>query len=155
MNWDAIGALSELFGAIAVVATLIYLAIQIRQTKESSRTQAYHLAIEQLVAGVLQPDMALLWESEHRELTETERQRLVGPLGAFIYGHEVLHYLWKKGQVDDELWQNIWLNNKRVLLLDVSMSRLASREGPLSRELLALLEREKKAAAAARSVAAE
>ena len=36
MNWDAIGAFSESVGAAAVVITLIYLAIQIRnQTKES------------------------------------------------------------------------------------------------------------------------
>jgi len=34
MNWDAIGAVGEIFGALAVVVTLIYLA---RQTKENSR----------------------------------------------------------------------------------------------------------------------
>ncbi len=31
MNWDAIGALAELAGATAVVITLIYLALQLRQ----------------------------------------------------------------------------------------------------------------------------
>ncbi|MGR8949135.1 MAG: hypothetical protein ACU84Q_13890 [Gammaproteobacteria bacterium] len=30
MNWDALGAIGELIGAIAVVATLVYLALQIR-----------------------------------------------------------------------------------------------------------------------------
>ena len=36
MNWDAISAFAETVGAAAVVATLLYLAIQIRaQTKES------------------------------------------------------------------------------------------------------------------------
>ena len=30
MNWDAIGAMGEIVGAMAVVATLFYLAIQIR-----------------------------------------------------------------------------------------------------------------------------
>lgn len=34
MNWDAIGAVGEILGAIAVVATLIYLA---KQTTENSR----------------------------------------------------------------------------------------------------------------------
>jgi hypothetical protein len=32
MSWDALGALAELFGAIAVFATLIYLSVQIRQS---------------------------------------------------------------------------------------------------------------------------
>ena len=35
MNWDALGAIAEFVGAIAVIATLIYLAIQIRQNTRS------------------------------------------------------------------------------------------------------------------------
>ena len=34
MNWEAIGAISEIIGAIAVVVTLIYLAVQVRQNSE-------------------------------------------------------------------------------------------------------------------------
>ena len=33
VNWDALGAIAELIGAIAVIATLAYLAIQVRQSK--------------------------------------------------------------------------------------------------------------------------
>ena len=33
VNWDALGAIGELIGAIAVIATLAYLAIQVRQSK--------------------------------------------------------------------------------------------------------------------------
>jgi hypothetical protein len=32
MNWDAIGAIGEIIGAVAVIATLIYLARQIQQS---------------------------------------------------------------------------------------------------------------------------
>lgn len=35
MNWETIGSISELVGAIAVLATLIYLAMQIRQNAQS------------------------------------------------------------------------------------------------------------------------
>ena len=38
MNWDAVGAIAELVGAIAVVATIGYLAFQVRQTNRISRT---------------------------------------------------------------------------------------------------------------------
>ena len=31
MNWDAISAIAELLGAVAVLATLVYLAFQIKQ----------------------------------------------------------------------------------------------------------------------------
>ena len=139
MNWDALGAIAELLGASAVVATLVYLAVQIRQTKEIWRTQSYHLAIDQLVAGAMHPDFALLFASEHRDLTAEEREKLTPALAAFIYGHEVLHYLWQEGQVDDALWQNIWLNNAPVLRGPEAISRLERRRGPLSRALLRLL----------------
>ena len=36
MNWEAIGALGEIVGALAVVLTLAYLAIQVRHAKEAS-----------------------------------------------------------------------------------------------------------------------
>lgn len=39
MNWDAIGAMGEVGGAIAVVATLGYLAVQIRQNTRHVRVQ--------------------------------------------------------------------------------------------------------------------
>ena len=35
MNWDAVGAIAELLGALATVATLAYLAVQIRQNSRS------------------------------------------------------------------------------------------------------------------------
>ncbi len=39
MNWDAIGALSEVVGAIGILITLIYLAIQIRQNTKIVQTE--------------------------------------------------------------------------------------------------------------------
>ena len=39
MNWDALGAIAELLGAIAVLATLLYLA---RQIRESSKAQTFN-----------------------------------------------------------------------------------------------------------------
>ncbi len=42
MNWDAIGAIAELLGAIGVIASLVYLATQIRHSRDqmSQNTQA-------------------------------------------------------------------------------------------------------------------
>ena len=34
MNWEALGAVAELLGAIAVLATLIYLAVQVRHSRD-------------------------------------------------------------------------------------------------------------------------
>ena len=40
MNWEAAGAIGEIVGALAVVATLAYLATQIRQSNRSARIAA-------------------------------------------------------------------------------------------------------------------
>ena len=37
MNWEAIGALGEIFGALAVLVTLIYLSTQVKLTNKISR----------------------------------------------------------------------------------------------------------------------
>ncbi|MFK7899093.1 MAG: hypothetical protein AB8G23_24930 [Myxococcota bacterium] len=48
MNWDAIGAVGEVIGAVAVVVTIAYLGRQIReksnQVKVSSRISLNHRA---------------------------------------------------------------------------------------------------------------
>ncbi|MCB1669689.1 MAG: hypothetical protein R3F41_10945 [Gammaproteobacteria bacterium] len=36
MNWEAIGAIGEILGAMAVVMTLVYLAVQVRYAKEAA-----------------------------------------------------------------------------------------------------------------------
>ena len=38
MNWDSVGAIGELLGAVAVVVSLIYLGRQVRQNTTAVRT---------------------------------------------------------------------------------------------------------------------
>ena len=37
MNWDAMGAVGEVVGALAVVISIVYLAIQIRQNTQTTK----------------------------------------------------------------------------------------------------------------------
>jgi hypothetical protein len=49
VNWEALGAVAELLGAIAVFATLAYLSVQIRQSNVVMREQAqYHMLQNQV-----------------------------------------------------------------------------------------------------------
>ena len=48
MNWDAIGAIGEIVGAIAVFVTLVYLALQIRQNTIQSRASSHHAISDSL-----------------------------------------------------------------------------------------------------------
>ena len=48
MNWEAIGALGEIAGALAVVASLVYLATQIRQSNKHLDLESSKHTIEQV-----------------------------------------------------------------------------------------------------------
>ena len=54
MNWEAIGAIGELIGAVAVVATLIYLAVQIRYAKHQLEINGIYSRAQTSV-GILSP----------------------------------------------------------------------------------------------------
>lgn len=49
MNWDALGAIAELVGALAVILTLAYLARQISQNTKMMSAQAYQARSDSLV----------------------------------------------------------------------------------------------------------
>lgn len=57
MNWEAIGAVGELVGALAVVASLVYLALQIRHSARLAQVQ-----IDQAEAAALQAQMDRVME---------------------------------------------------------------------------------------------
>ena len=48
MNWDVVSAVSELLGAVAVVVSLLYVAKQLRDTKNESSVENTHRVTESL-----------------------------------------------------------------------------------------------------------
>ncbi len=70
MNWDAIGAIGEVIGALAVMISLIYLATQIRAGTKATRSQNIHAQTEQkLQIWELQtsPEMAQIHRKVYRD----------------------------------------------------------------------------------------
>jgi len=49
MNWDAIGSIGEIIGAIATVATLLYLSLQIRSNTLVAKRQSLGDVIDRLI----------------------------------------------------------------------------------------------------------
>jgi len=72
MNWDAIGAIAELLGAVGVIASLVYLAGQIRHSREqmSQNTRA-------LRAGTYQQYFQSLGDTTARGLDNPVREEAV------------------------------------------------------------------------------
>jgi hypothetical protein len=76
MNWEAIGAIGEIVGALAVFGTLAYLAVQIKQVKSDLHLSSYREAnrIFNDVTGsvVNSPELAKTLEQASSELDRIE-----------------------------------------------------------------------------------
>ena len=83
MNWEALGAIGEVTGAIAVVLTLGYLAVQIRQANAIARASAFRDLQQQMGSVIVEvakdPDLNRIWNSalfSEDELSVEDRDRI-------------------------------------------------------------------------------
>jgi len=111
MNWDAIGAVGEIVGAAAVIATLVYLSIQIRQSKVSTTSANMLNAIESFnplnMSVGSDPELASLVNrgvSEFDSLDEKERAQYSYIQRAYFNCFWNVFLQHKLGSVSEELW---------------------------------------------------
>jgi hypothetical protein len=82
MRWDAIGATGEVLGAIAVLATLLYLARQIKQLTKQNHIEAFQHMQDQLNTYLRQissseetASLVVKGRQSYSSLNEVERLR--------------------------------------------------------------------------------
>lgn len=147
MNWEAVGAFGEVFGAFTVVATLVYLARQIRSSAAANHVTAYHQAQQQLWSAaetvasdpILSELVANTIGGGIDTLSPPDRIRVEFLMGSFLFGMEIMMGLYRKGYIDSELWQNVFENNFRLVGSPLCREILVNRPGPLSQSLIALI----------------
>lgn len=109
MNWEAIGAIGEIGGALAVLVSLIYLAVQIRQNTKMMRSSAK----QQLTAGTQNLiykaiDNSDAWvkltNGEHASTPE-EDARMSLLVRAMLRGFEAQVYQHQAGLLEEDEWQ--------------------------------------------------
>ena len=111
MNWEAIGAIGELGGALAVVVTLVYLAIQIRQNTDSVRSNTFQSVSESFNAWSVQlirdPEVVKLYNSgltDYEALEEIERSRFQLLISTQFRNYENIYYQHRHATLDHEVW---------------------------------------------------
>ena len=97
MNWEALGAIAELLGALAVIATLVYLSLQIRQNstllKETAAaaTRDGYLGMSRLLAENSEANR-VFWDGleSRAALSEQDRRRFdpILSINMHIWQHE-------------------------------------------------------------------
>ena len=90
MNWEAVSAIGEIVGALAVFVTLIYLAIQIRQNTITVQAAANQGTTDRETNAIIQminnPD--ILISITKQELTVGEIEKLYSFLSLIRRNHE-------------------------------------------------------------------
>ena len=116
MNWDAIGAIGEVAGAVGVIITLLYLSIQIRQNSkmmQANSKQSIADASQQLIYHT--KDEAEIMEKfifTEGELTPIEHRKAWFLMRAMLRGYESQVFQYELGLMDESEWNYL----KNVIL---------------------------------------
>jgi hypothetical protein len=111
MNWEAISALAGIFAAVAVVLTVVYLAIQIRENTAATRSHTHYLATAALAetAAIIASDEKLsriyntgLATPDELDENEYFRFALIGT--SQFRSFENLFFQYRSGFVDEDFW---------------------------------------------------
>jgi hypothetical protein len=108
MNWEAISAISEIVGAIAVVISLIYVAAQIRQNTKMMRSAAKHSITEAsqnfIYTAIDKSEEWVRLTTDQDPSTPEEDARMSLMVRAMLRGFESQCYQYESGLLEDDEW---------------------------------------------------
>jgi hypothetical protein len=118
MQWDAIGAVGEIVGALAVVATLFYLARQIRYNSKVSKadmSKDLFLATRSATLDLARdPDLARL-NADIRGIGDVQLLKRVSFYQSFFRLYELVYTLHRQDLVDEGIFES-YLRMIRVFI---------------------------------------
>ena len=113
MNWDALGAIGEIVGAIAVLLTLLYLALQVRQanaTVRSATTSDHHNLMATFRLKLAEnPELTDLLHrglSNRTGMSEQDTHRFDQLMSVLMHASEQAYEFEKMGVVDGHVWDD-------------------------------------------------
>ena len=111
MDWQALAALAQVAAAVAVIPSLIYLALQVKTGAKVFRTDYRDAAFRSLMEWnyhlVADPDLAWMFHRGCRDfdsLTEKERSRMLHLFYSFFKVMENQHLHFLEGVLEPEVW---------------------------------------------------
>ena len=114
MNWEAISAIGQIVGAIAVVISLIYLATEVRSNARATRLAATRSTLDSLYRLIQQitehPDLAELRSrgfDDFESLEGTDRARFFSYMHGLFRNMEDVYYLHLRGHLDPHFWRGL------------------------------------------------
>ena len=109
---ESLANLGEIIGAIAVVVSLIYLAVQVRQNTRAQQTENFSRALDRVAAMQAtlsqDPDMSVIFSkgvSDPSELTSKERMQFTWAMYELFGAFEFMFLASKEDSIPEEIWQ--------------------------------------------------
>jgi hypothetical protein len=151
MNWNAISAIGQIVGAVAVVVSLVYLGRQIRQGARASLAQteleATRMWSEYHARVAHSPDMARIWDYGHtkpEEMSEQDRQRFIWLVAEYFFLVEGLFNQHTRGFLSPGTWsaheRTIAGALENPIVLEWWRSRVSPYSGDFVRHVNGLIE---------------
>ncbi|MDA1370549.1 MAG: hypothetical protein O2971_07290 [Proteobacteria bacterium] len=123
MNWEAIGSIGEIAGALGVIVTLLYLSRQIRESNLAARqagTQEIQNQTQQFVATLgSTPQMSRLWvrgNINDGTLTQDELIQFRTLLMQMVMVWERTYALNCQDRLDPGFWETLTLHRRHLLV---------------------------------------
>jgi len=122
MNWEAVGAISEAIGVIGVMLSLIYLALQVRQSNHATQAATADQITTRFIDFMNLAAGDTLFMNSFREglpyvksLTSEDKLKVLGMIQSLLKIIEEIHYQRLKGFIDDEAWVgwSDWFSNMK------------------------------------------
>jgi hypothetical protein len=111
MNWDAVAVFVESIGALAVVISLVYLAIQTRHNAASTRSATEIEASRKFSAWITRVSeddaLQLIWDDVQSAtpLSPDQYRRWLWAVADLFHMSEGIFFQHQKGLVSDEIWR--------------------------------------------------
>ena len=110
MNWEAIGAIGEMGGALGVIATLLYLAHQIRESTIATRLHSCEVVLDGYQANIralTEESLAELFirvTSGADDLSDADSLRFNSMMVGFVLGYQKAFEAYRHDVLDDEMF---------------------------------------------------
>jgi hypothetical protein len=110
MTIEQLGSVGEVAAALATIATLFYLALQIRQNTRATRAASFHGITDSMnhvnVSVAQSPQLARVWNAgvaDRNALDEDERHQFDLLLLSYFHVFETVHYQARMGAGEGDL----------------------------------------------------
>lgn len=111
MNWNAVQAISGVLGTVAIMLTVVYLAIQIKRNTKATISQTYQFATQALgdMAAIVgeSKDKARIFATGMADPTKLKKDEYMqfAYLGISLFRrYENVFFQYKSGMIDDDFW---------------------------------------------------